>query len=351
MLEIDHIDVSYGGQPACDQLSLRLEQGEFGCLLGPSGSGKTSLLRAIAGFCAVQGGEIRLAGERISDARHTKPPQQRGVGMVFQDLALMPHLSVAANIRFGLHRWPRPAQRQRVGEMLALTGLSALAQRFPHQLSGGQQQRVAVARALAPQPRLLLLDEPFSSLDAELRLSLASQTRAWIKQTGTTALMVTHDQHEAFALGERLGVLAAGRLLQWDSAEALYHRPQCRDVAEFIGDGVFLPAQVTTSGGLSSELGELVTAAAPALPAPGTALEVLLRPDDLIPDPQGPLAAQVIEQAFRGAHRLIRLRLPSGQTLQCLAPSHQSITTGEPMRLRLDLKHLIWFAPQDTAPG
>ena len=237
-LEIDKLSVHHGDAAACREISLVLPDGQFGCLLGPSGSGKTTLLRAIAGFAPPSAGHIRVGDQELSRPGWQLPPPQRGVGLVFQDLALMPHLTVTGNIAFGLSRQPSAQRQTRVAEMLALTGLEPLAGRHPHELSGGQQQRVAVARALAPAPRLLLLDEPFSSLDSDLRLHLAGQVRELIKATGTTALMVTHDQQEAFALGDLVGVLSAGRLQQWDTPSTLYHHPANAFVASFIGDNL-----------------------------------------------------------------------------------------------------------------
>jgi len=217
-------------------------------LIGPSGCGKTTLLRAIAGLERASGGEVRISGQVVGGAGVHLPPEARRIGMVFQDYALFPHLDVGRNVAFGLDKLPRAEREARVDEVLALVGLAGLARRMPHELSGGQQQRVALARALAPKPELLLLDEPFSNLDVDLRERLAHELRAILKAAGATALFVTHDQLEAFAIGDVIGVMHQGKLHQWDEAYTLYHRPASRFVAGFIGHGVFMPARIHSEG-------------------------------------------------------------------------------------------------------
>ncbi len=241
-LEVEHASVVYPGggtRPAVHDVSLALPRGSLGVLIGPSGCGKTSLLRAVAGLERLHGGRIVIDGEVLADAAagvHVAPEARR-IGMVFQDYALFPHLSVAANVDFGIRHLGVAERRARTLEVLELVGLAHAAKRAPHQLSGGQQQRIALARALAPRPRLLLLDEPFSSLDIDLRERLAQELRAILKQSGTTALLVTHDQMEAFAVGERVGVMQRGRLEQWDAPHALHHRPATPFVTDFIRVG------------------------------------------------------------------------------------------------------------------
>ena len=206
-LQLDKIHISFGAAHIVNGVSLQLEQGEIGCLLGPSGCGKTTLLRAIAGFQSLQVGSISIDNNTVSESNKTVPPEQRGVGMVFQDFALFPHLNVADNISFGMRKASSTERRKRVDELLDRIGLPGYHKRFPHELSGGQQQRIALARALAPKPGLLLLDEPFSSLDAELRERLAVEVRELLKNEGITALLVTHDQQEAFAMADKAGVM------------------------------------------------------------------------------------------------------------------------------------------------
>ena len=345
LLEIDRLSCSHAGQPAVAGLGLTLAAGELGCLLGPSGCGKTTLLRTIAGLHAPDAGTLRLRGV---DALPL-PPEKRGLGFVFQDLALFPHLTVADNVGFGLHRLDRRARQARSLDTLALLGLDGLAERYPHELSGGQQQRVALARSLAPRPDLLLLDEPFSSLDADLRGRLREDLRQLLRQLGIAALLVTHDQEEAFAFADRVGVMQAGRLLQWAPGFELYHRPATPFVASFVGEGKFLPARVLAGGRLATSLGELQAGGDLAF-AVGSAVRVLLRPDDLVPSDGGDgMDATVSAVAFRGAETLHTLQLEDGTTLSALFPSHQQRTPGDRVRVRPDLAHVVVF-PDDPAP-
>ena len=239
ILQLKEVSLAYNNQRVVDDVSISLEEGEIACLLGPSGCGKTTLLRAIAGFKSLCGGTIDSAGETLSSLSVTVVPENRSIGMVFQDFALFPHLSVADNITFGVRHLSRKDKDQRLLELLKLIGLSGSEGKYPHELSGGQQQRVALARAIAPKPQLLLLDEPFSSMDVELRAALTKEVRSILKHEKVTALMVTHDQHEAFSMADRIGVMNEGRLLQWDTAENLYHSPADVFVARFVGRGSF----------------------------------------------------------------------------------------------------------------
>jgi iron(III) transport system ATP-binding protein len=342
LLEIDRLSCAYAGQPAVRELGLTLRPGELGCLLGPSGCGKTTLLRAIAGFHAPESGTLRLRG---LDALPL-PPEKRGLGFVFQDLALFPHLTVADNVGFGLHRLDAAARRTRCLETLQLLGLQDMADRYPHELSGGQQQRVALARSLAPRPDLLLLDEPFSSLDADLRGRLRDELRALLKRLGIAALLVTHDQEEAFAFADTVGVMNAGRLLQWAPGFELYHRPATPFVASFVGEGRFLAARVIDGRRVSTVLGELTVGSDLPFPA-GSAVRVLLRPDDLMPSDESGIEAEVSAVAFRGAETLHTLKLPDGTALTALFPSHQQREPGDRVRVRPDLAHVVVFADED----
>src|SRR5262245_10707256 len=243
LLEVENLRHAYGQQEVVRGLGFSVARGAIGCLLGPSGCGKTTVLRCIAGFERVREGEIRLGGRTVSSPGMTVPPEKRRIGMVFQDYALFPHLAVAGNIAFGLHGVSSEERSARVRELAQLVGLSAALDKYPHEISGGQQQRVALARALAPRPELLLLDEPFSNLDVDLRERLSHEVRDIIKASGATAVLVTHDQQEAFAMADEIGILHEGRIQQWDIPYNLYHRPANRFVADFVGQGVFLPAQ------------------------------------------------------------------------------------------------------------
>ena len=341
LLEVENLRHAYGQQEVVRGLSFSLARGAIGCVLGPSGCGKTTVLRCIAGFEGIQEGEIRLAGKVVSGRGVMLPPERRRIGMVFQDYALFPHLPVSGNIAFGLHAMAAPERVARVAQLAQLVGLSASLDKYPHEISGGQQQRVALARALAPRPELLLLDEPFSNLDVDLRERLSLEVRDIIKASGATAVLVTHDQQEAFAMADEIGVLHQGRIQQWDNPYNLYHRPANRFVADFVGQGVFLPAKALNGRQLQIELGVLQG------DSQGLQnLEVLLRPDDVVHDDAAPTQAEVVHKAFRGAEILYTLRLASGQKVLALVPSHHNHALGEKIGIRLDVDHVVAFRPE-----
>jgi iron(III) transport system ATP-binding protein len=348
-VDVRALEHAYGRVEVVRGLSFALAEGAIGCLLGPSGCGKTTVLRCLAGFEPITGGSIVLSGRVVSEPGRIVPPEARQIGMVFQDYALFPHLSVAANIGFAFGRRPDTSQQRRVAEMLALIGMDCAGSTYPHELSGGQQQRVALARALAPKPGLLLLDEPFSNLDVDLRERLSLEVRTIIKATGTTAILVTHDQHEAFALADEIGIMHEGRIEQWDSAYDLYHQPATRFVADFVGQGVFLRGIVAGPARVITELGEL-DGGAPLLADDGLAVDVLVRPDDIVHDDDAPWQAEVVARAFRGADFLYTLRLPSGSRVLSLVPSHHDHAIGERVGIRLAIDHVVAFpAPDERA--
>jgi iron(III) transport system ATP-binding protein len=347
-LDLNAVCVTFGDTVAVDGVTLSLPSGEIGCLIGPSGCGKTSLLRAIAGFAPVGNGSIVIAGEVVSAPCWARPPETRAVGMLFQDLALFPHLTLAGNVGFGLRRWSRAAAQARVAELLELVGLSGLDARYPHELSGGQQQRAALARALAPRPRLLLLDEPFSSQDIERRAQLAQEVRQILQREHITALFVTHDQHEAFAMADRIGVLEAGRLHQWSTPYALYHRPADLFVADFIGHGELVRAVVSDSEQLDSALG-WIRGRIPDQCAAGESVYVLVRPEDIVHDEASPRGATVVQRSFRGPDFLYTLALDNGERVLCLTSSHDNRAIGERIGIRPALEHLVVFQLGDTA--
>lgn len=342
MLTLQHVVIAYNAYTVVKDVNFALMPGQIGCLLGPSGCGKTTLLRAIAGFEQLKSGSISLQQKQVSSAQKHLNPELRQVGMVFQDFALFPHLSVADNISFGLKRASKAEKADKVRELLQLVGLPNLGNRFMHQLSGGQLQRVALARALAPEPKVLLLDEPFSSLDADLRESLARDIRAILKKLKITALLVTHDQHEAFAMADIIGVMSDGALQQWATPYELYHKPANRFVADFIGRGVLLPGTVLADNKVAISLGTFSQSYNTTL-AQGSRVDVLIRPDDIVHDDDSPIAAKIIEKTFRGSHILYQLKLKSGEQVQCLALSHHNHAIGEDLGIRLDLDHLVVF--------
>ena len=352
MLALDRIAQSYGRKAVLNDVSFRLTPGQIGCLLGPSGCGKTTALRLIAGFEKLDSGEIRIGGEAVAGSNWSLPPDQRQVGLVFQDYALFPHLSVAANVAFGLSGLSNEQRALRVQQMLKLVGLSREAGSWPHQLSGGQQQRVALARALAPKPRLLLLDEPFSNLDVELREKLSLEVRDILKHEGTTALLVTHDQHEAFAMADVIGVMNEGVIQQWDTPYSLYHQPANRFVADFIGQGVLLPGTVLNSHQIEIELGVLdgvvdgdcSEEGGCVRCEQGCQVDVLIRPDDIIHDDDSLLMAEVERKAFRGADFIYTLRLPGGGRVLAQVDSHHNHAIGEHIGIRLGVDHVVAFS-------
>lgn len=334
----------FGKRCALDGVSFGLAEGEIGCLLGPSGCGKTTALRSIAGLESLDSGAILSRGRVLEGPGVRLPPHERGIGLVFQDHALFPHLTARGNVEFGLQQLGRTERAVRAGEMLDLVGLADCADAYPAQLSGGQQQRVAVARALAPRPATLLLDEPFSSLDVALRERLVGELRALLKSLGATALVVTHDQQDAFALADRVGLVRDGRLVQWGTPYDLYHRPVTRFAAEFVGQASFLPAYRGDNGELQTELGPLVDGHGAGTACDG-AVDVLLRPDDVVHDDCAPLKARIVERVFRGAEFLYTVELPSGRRVLSLVPSHHDHRVGESIGVRLETDHVVTFPP------
>ena len=352
-LELIGVVQRYGKHTVVDGVDFRLESGQIACLLGPSGCGKTTLLRCIAGFEEIAEGEIRLHGEVVSSSTRRLAPEKRHIGMVFQDYALFPHLTVEQNVAFGLGRKPQEDTHLRVRQLLATVGLHGQGNKFPHELSGGQQQRVALARALAPRPELILLDEPFSNLDVGLRERLSVEVREILKREGSTAIMVTHDQHEAFAMADEIGLMHEGRIQQWDVPYNLYHRPANRFVADFIGQGVLVVGTVDQNNSVRMELGTLVSDTPVECNETcdrcdlGCRVDILLRPDDVVHDDSSPVQAEVLHKAFRGADILYTLRLASGTEVLSLVPSHHNHAIGEKIGIRLDADHVIAFKKHD----
>lgn len=340
-LELRNIQVNYGLVEAVKDVSLSLEKGEIGCLLGPSGCGKTSLLRAIAGFEPVASGEIYIHGNAVSSVSINTPPEHRNVGMVFQDFALFPHLNVRRNIAFGIAAMNRTKQQKRVEELLNLVGLSGHEMAYPHELSGGQQQRVALARAMAPAPAVLMMDEPFSGLDSELREQLASEIRQILKESHVTAILVTHDQNEAFAMADRIALLREGRIAQIDTPYNLYHSPADEFVARFIGQGSIVQASANEAGELSNGMGKLDSNDHNW--KPGKTFDLLVRPDDVKFAPDSELQLKIIAKSFRGAQYLYELELPGGAKIPCMTASHVDYALGEMLPTKFDLQHLVIF--------
>lgn len=355
-LVIEAVAFAHAQRTVLSGFGLRLAQGRIGCLLGPSGCGKTTVLRLVAGLARVAAGRIEVGGRTISSPTVHVPPEARRIGLVFQDHALFPHLTVAENVAFGLTGVERARRGERVAGLLAALGLTGRERNYPHELSGGQQQRVALARALAPRPQILLLDEPFSSLDAEMRERLGGELRRLLVEEQVTALLVTHDQHEAFALADEIGVMHDGRIEQWATPYQLYHQPASRFVADFVGQGALVKGVVLDRHHVRMELGVLA-GEVPMECVQGCAacerdchVDILLRPDDVVHDDASPRTARVVHKAFRGADILYTLRLPSGTEVLSLVPSHHNHALGEEIGLRLDVDHVVAFRV-DKAPS
>lgn len=346
VLKLSDVCLAYNSQLVVNGVSIMLEDGEIACLLGPSGCGKTTLLRAIAGFKPLHSGTIDSDGKTISSALKTEVPEKRRIGMVFQDFALFPHLSVADNICFGLRHQSRQDKAQRLIELLSLIGLSGSENKYPHELSGGQQQRVALARAIAPKPQLLLLDEPFSSMDVELRASLAKEIRSILKHEKITAVMVTHDQHEAFSMADRIGVMDEGRLLQWDTAEHLYHSPADIFVARFVGSSNFL--QGTIRGELvATALGEFIyknqAGASQGSVSEGQQVKVLIRPEYIQKSDTAGGQATLVSREFRGGYYLYSASLEGGEEVKVLLPSQVNYVLGQTIGITLSTDKVSIF--------
>lgn len=341
-LDVRNLSVAIQGKKILRDVSLQLKQGQIASILGPSGCGKTTLLRSLAGFQQVSNGEIYVHDKLFSKQDFSLAPENRNIGMMFQDLALFPHLNVEQNICFGIKSLSKSDQKSRIHHVLELTELQQQETKYPHQLSGGQQQRVALARALAPKPEILLLDEPFSSLDPDLREQVATEVRKILKHENVTAFLVTHDQHEAFAMADEVGVMENGSIAQWDSAYNIYHEPKTRFVADFVGLGSMIPATVINHKTLDTEFGE-VTGTFSDEHKTGAKVDLLVRPDDIPHNDSSPITALVEEKRFRGAEFLYKLRLQSGNSVLCYAPSHHNHQIGEPIGIKLDLEHLVVF--------
>lgn len=341
-LDVRNLGVELQGKKILQDVSLQLPQGQIASILGPSGCGKTTLLRSLAGFQQVSKGEIYVHEKLFSKQNYSLAPENRHIGMMFQDLALFPHLTVEQNIRFGLKSLTKSEQQSRVQHVLELTELQQQEKKYPHQLSGGQQQRVALARALAPKPEILLLDEPFSSLDPDLREQVATEVRKILKHENVTAVLVTHDQNEAFAMADEIGVMENGHIAQWDSAYNIYHQPKTRFVADFVGLGSMVPATVINDDTIDTEFGQ-VKGTIDGTHKAGDQVDLLVRPDDIPHDDSSPITAIVEEKRFRGAEFLYKLRLRSGNFVLCYAPSHHNHQIGEPIGIKLDLEHLVVF--------
>ena len=332
VIECTGVSKSFGPAPAVDEISFALRTGEVLSILGPSGAGKTTLLRLIAGFERLDGGEISIQGRVVSSASQHVAPDRRNVGMVFQEYALFPHKTVAENVTFGLHRLGASERDERLAEVIDLVKLGGLEGRYPHELSGGQQQRVALARTIAPRPAAVLLDEPFSNLDAGLRREMRREVGSILRESGTATIIVTHDQEAAFAIGDRVGVVRDGRLEQVDAPFAIYESPATQFVARMVGTGDFIAGEVR-DGMAATEIGALPFRSTNGALKEGTRVVLLSRPDDfqVKPDQGGP--AVVRSREFLGEATVLDVEMPSGAALRCRQLPYAAVSPGSRVSL------------------
>jgi iron(III) transport system ATP-binding protein len=324
-------------------INFDLEESEIGCILGPSGCGKSSLLRAIAGFENINSGSILKDGVCISNSLENTSVQDRKMGMVFQDYALFPNMDVKTNIAFGLKNNTKKEKENRVNYLLDMVGLKQYKDKYPHELSGGEQQRIALIRALAPSPDILLLDEPFSNIDADIKEDLVSDVRDLLKELSITSVIVTHDQNEAFNIADKVAIMNNGKVEQIGNAYDIYHKPVNKFVADFIGLGVFVPITRNKNGQLETPLGMIEKDKLSGNHIESKDLEMLLRPDDIIHNDQSDIMAVVMEKQFRGAEFLYKLLYNDRYPLLCFAPSHHDHKIGEAIGIELEIEHYVIF--------
>ena len=340
LVTIKEVSKSYssGSPPAVARLSLTLEKGEILALLGPSGSGKTTTLRLIAGFEDPDEGMILLNGVPVGGGGFWVPPESREIGMVFQDYALFPHLTLLDNVAFGVRIREKGKREQKAMKVLEMVEMGEMAKRFPHELSGGQQQRAALARALAPGPLVILLDEPFSNLDADMRTEMRREVEGILHDSGKSAILVTHDQEVAFSMANRVGVLNQGSLEQIATPEVLYHTPATRFVADFVGEADFLPGEVRE--GIVTEVGTFHDGSGLSK---GTRIEVMIRPDDVDFEPSQSGNGLIVGRKFRGSENRYALTLPSGIRLRSSQSSDRVLPQGTRVEVTVRPTHLVVF--------
>ncbi len=333
----ENLTKTFGETTAVEDVSFDLKRGDILALVGPSGCGKTTLLRLIAGFEVPDNGAAYIGGKPVVNEKKFVPPEKRDVGIVFQNYALFPHLDVSENIAYGLSS--KGSQREkRIGEMLTLIGLEDYGSKMPHELSGGEQQRVALARALAPDPEILLLDEPFSNLDADLRTRIRSEVRDILKRTKASVIFVTHDQDEALFMGDRVGVMNEGKVVQVDKPEDIFHYPIDPFVANFIGTADFIDGKINGQETVETEIGNLLYHG--EHPS-GKSVDVMVRPDFIDIEPMQNGVGEIVDRVFRGMHYLYKIRLPSGITVRTLKHHTEKYELGTNVTFKLASEHEV----------
>lgn len=340
-LNLESVKIKLDSKIVLDNVNLKINSGEIVSLMGSSASGKTSLIRSIAGFHNITSGVIRIDNQIVNDFNKCVDVAERNVGVIFQDLALFPHLTVRENILFGLHKEDTAQKQKRAQKLEELLNIENITDRYPNQISGGQQQRVAIARAIAPKPNILLLDEPFSALDYELKDNLMSDIMKLIKSEKITAILITHSAEEAFKMSDKIAFISNNTITQFANPYDIYHRPNSKEIANFFGISSYIKAKITDSSHISCVLGDFVGIADRF--KNGAEVDLLIRPDDIIHDDDSLFSAKVTEKTFRGSDFLYELELRDGQRVFCYAPSHHNHQINEVIGIKLNLDHLVIF--------
>ena len=340
-LNLQSVKIALESKVILDDVNLKIDTGEIVSLMGSSASGKTSLIRSIAGFHNISSGTIQIDGQVVDDSIRRSDVAMRNVGVIFQDLALFPHLTVRENICFGLNNIDSTQQQNRAKKLEDLLSIENITNRYPNQISGGQQQRVAIARAIAPKPNLLLLDEPFSALDYELKDNLMNDIMKLIKSENITAILITHSAEEAFKMSDKIAFISNNTITQFANPYDMYHRPNSKEIANFFGISSYITAKITDSSHINCILGDFVGMVDQY--NKDDKVELLIRPDDIIHDDNSLFSAKVTEKTFRGSDFLYKLELKDGQNIFCYAPSHHNHQVNEVIGIKLDLDHLVIF--------
>ena len=340
-LNLQSVKIVLESKVILDDVNLKIDTGEIVSLMGSSASGKTSLIRSIAGFHNISSGTIQIDGQVVDDSIRRSDVAMRNVGVIFQDLALFPHLTVRENICFGLNNIDSTQQQSRAKKLENLLSIENITNRYPNQISGGQQQRVAIARAIAPKPNLLLLDEPFSALDYELKDNLMSDIMKLIKSEYITAILITHSAEEAFKMSDKIAFISNNTITQFANPYDIYHRPASKEIANFFGISSYIKAKITDSSHIKCILGDFVGMVDQY--NKDAKVDLLIRPDDIIHDDDSLFSAKVTEKTFRGSDFLYELELKDGQKIFCFAPSHHNHQVNEVIGIKLDLDHLVIF--------